>query len=97
VERRALGNPSKRINKNPHVTPQCHGCLYENTSDPTERPCYLCVRKELSIDPELCTKELMHHYKEYFEENKREYHDYYVDDSDGKGRRKKEEWLRLGN
>ena len=92
-----MGNPSKRVNKNPHATPQCAGCIHENTDDPFERPCYLCIRKELSIDAELCAKELMAHYKEYFEENKRKYSDHYENSSGKKGRRKKEDWLRLGS
>jgi hypothetical protein len=43
------------------------------------------------MDVELCTKELMAHYKEYFEENNREYQDFYVK----RGRNK--DWLRLGS
>ena len=89
-----MGNPSKRVNKNPHVTPSCRKCLYENQDDPTERPCYLCVRKEFSIDSELATRELMAHYKEYFEENKQLYEDHYTPIKDSK---KDKEWLRLGS
>lgn len=73
-----MGNPSKRLNKNPHVTPPCQGCIFENVDDPTERPCYLCVKKEFTIDCDLVTRELMAHYEEYFENNKRLYHDYYI-------------------
>lgn len=93
-----MGNPSKRVNKNPHATPHCQGCIYEDIDDPTERPCFLCNRKEFSIDADLATRELMAHYKEYFEENKRMYHDYYIEKS-GKKRtiRRKKDWLKLGS
>lgn len=91
-----MGNPSKRVNKNPHVTPSCKGCIYEDQDDPTERPCYLCTRKEfIAIDAELITKELMAHYKEYFEKNQREYRDRYMPHE--KDSEEDKEWLRLGS
>jgi hypothetical protein len=72
-------DPSKRVNKNPHVTPGCQGCIYENQDNPTKRPCFLCVRKEfMIIDSKLTTRELMAHYKEYFEEGKQTYRDHYM-------------------
>jgi len=70
-------DPSKRVNKNPHTTPACQGCMFENQDDPTERPCYQCVRKEMIIDSDLTFREIMAHYKEYYEEEKTGYQDYY--------------------
>jgi len=39
-------NPSQRKVKNYHITPRCHGCIFENQDDPTERPCQECIRSE---------------------------------------------------
>lgn len=40
-------NPSKRRNLNPHVTPECQGCRWENEADPIARACSECIRSEL--------------------------------------------------
>jgi hypothetical protein len=95
LERINLGNPSKRVNKNPHVTPQCEGCIFENESEAARRPCFQCSRKEWSIDSNFYVKELMAHYKEYFDKDKRKYHDYYTKKGTRYNPKEKEDWLRL--
>jgi hypothetical protein len=72
------------VNKNPHVTPMCKNCVYENEIEPAKRPCYLCIRQDFMIDSELCTREFMAHYKEYFEENKKAYSDCWISRKEGK-------------
>jgi len=90
-----MGNPSKRINKNPYVTPQCEGCMFENESEAAERPCLQCLRKEWFIDT--LYVELMAHYKEYFDNDKRKFHDYYTGKGTKYNPKEKEDWLRLGS
>lgn len=90
-------DPSKRINKNPHVTPACHGCIFEEQDNPVERPCICCTRKEFFIDSELSQRDLMAHYKEYFENEKRTFRDYYTKKGMKYNPEGQEEWLRLGS